>query len=305
MQMIQTQGLCKTYKSSGVKALDNVSLGAKKGIFALLGRNGAGKTTLVRILATQLTPTSGQAKVLGFDVMENAKELRKRIAVIPQEASPIPQQTPKELIYFYARLRGLGRNHAGKETERIINRLGLSSHRKIPCANLSGGLRRAVLLGMTLISKADIYFLDEPTIGLDPLARRRIWKFIREISANGKTVFLTTHYMEEAQVLADELAIIDHGKIVASGAPQEIIKVAGTRFRVTFEGEDIPDEILSYGEVAKTENGVLLYVKNAQDVASLVQLCIKQAVRFSMREVNLEDAFIKLVGTEDHAEVLE
>ncbi|MDA4121990.1 MAG: ABC transporter ATP-binding protein [Thaumarchaeota archaeon] len=294
--VIDAEDMQKTYQSS-TRALDGVSLKVRGGtVFALLGPNGAGKTTFVRIIATQLTPSGGSAKVLGHDVMKEARIVRRRIAVVPQEGRPHLLQTPFEHILTYLVCRGLDYGEARKRADAILASLNLTSYRNTICANLSGGLRQRVLIAMAMSSEADLLVLDEPTIGLDPVARLEVWNLVRKYVATGKTILLTTHYMDEAEQLADSLAIINKGKLVATGTPSEIKKRLDFTHSVTVK---TVDEDLSgfepFGRVSRAGTGtrVLTSQQGASDLASL---CLKRGLEVSVRQVTLEDVYINEVG---------
>ena len=208
MDVVEVIGLGKTYPR-GTEALKGVSFGIRKGeVFCLLGRNGAGKTTLLRILATQLRPTAGQALVLGHDVLKEPKAIRPRISVVPQEARPQMMLSAYDHIRLMCQIRGMRKAEALRRTREVMEELELWEHKDKLTADLSGGLRQRVLLGMALIADPEVLFLDEPTIGLDPVGRRQVWAMVRRLASKGVTVLLTTHYMDEAEKLAHRLAII-------------------------------------------------------------------------------------------------
>jgi ABC-2 type transport system ATP-binding protein len=216
-----TESLTKSYGGS-TKALDEVSFSApSSGIFALIGRNGAGKTTLVRILATELAPSSGSASINGIDVVKDDKKLRERIAIVPQEARTISWMTPKQSAMAYLMWRGFVHSEAKKRAEESLARLKLEKFEDTLNRKLSGGTKRKVLAAMVLASEADIIFLDEPTTGLDPISRKDFWEILREL-ARDRFIFLTTHYLEEAEQLADTLGILGWGRLVAVGAVPSI-----------------------------------------------------------------------------------
>ncbi len=203
-----------------------VDLDVDYGVIAtLLGPNGAGKTTLIRILTTELMPHGGDAYVAGFDVVRHASEVRRRIAVIPQDAKPISYMTPHEFVYSYLLLRGLPRNDAGKAARDSLEELGLWELRNTPIYQLSGGMSRRVLVAAVLASSAEVIFLDEPTVGLDAASRRVVWNSLRRYSNDGATVFLTTHYIDEAEQISDVVYLIDNGLIISRGGrPRELVE---------------------------------------------------------------------------------
>src|SRR5436309_15901860 len=185
MEVVRVEGLGKTYPG-GTKALEGVSFSIDKGeIFCLLGRNGAGKTTLLRILATQLKPTVGRASVLGHDVLSDPKAIRPHIAVVPQEARPQMMLSAYDHIYYMCLIRGRSREDARARTRKVMDDLGLWEHRDKLASDLSGGLRQRLIIAMALVADPEVLFLDEPTIGLDPLGRRSVWHMSRELTRHG------------------------------------------------------------------------------------------------------------------------
>jgi len=200
LQAIEAYNVSKIYKDTHVPALDNISLKIDKGkIFTLLGRNGAGKTTFVRICATQLLPTSGILKVLGYDVINQAEDIRKFISVVPQEGRPLRALTPWDHVYNWLKIRGEEKSIAKIKTEKILERFELLKVKDKPAMNLSGGMKQKILVAMATAVDADLLFLDEPTIGLDPVSRRQVWNLMQDLKKEGKTILLTTHYMDEAE----------------------------------------------------------------------------------------------------------
>ncbi len=294
--VIEVRNLVKVYPD-GTKALDKVSLEIRKGeLFSLLGRNGAGKTTFIRIVSTQLMPTQGDIKVFGYDVKNEPKRVRQRIAVLPQESNPAPLLTPWEHVYYYALLRGFNKSDARREAEKTLKELGLWEYRSKPTSLLSGGLRRRVLLAMVMVTNADLLLLDEPTVGLDPIIRKEIWHIIRYALKEGKTVLLTTHYMEEAEALSDRLAIIDRGKLLAAGSIDEIKAFAGAGVCITVEGKISPNKLSPYGDVVKIGKNFMVYLKSEEDANELAKQLVGMGLQVGIRPINLEDAFVKLVG---------
>src|SRR5881396_2352308 len=204
VEVVRVEGLGKTYPG-GTKALEGVSFSIDQGeIFCLLGRNGAGKTTLLRILATQLKPTVGRASVLGHDVLAEPQAIRPHIAVVPQEARPQMLLSPYDHILYFCLIRGQSRAQARERTQKVMEDLGLWEHRDKLASDLSGGLRQRLIIAMAMVADPEVLFLDEPTIGLDPLGRRSVWHMLRELTRKGATILLTTHYLDEAEMLADD-----------------------------------------------------------------------------------------------------
>jgi len=201
-------------------AVNGISFGLSKGeVFAFLGPNGAGKTTTVEILECLRAPTGGEAKVLDYDVSKRSdqSEIRKRIGVLPQDFNAIDRLTVRENIDYF----GAMYDHQ-LDADKLIELVDLKEKRDEQFKTLSGGLKQRVGLAVALVNDPALVFLDEPTTGLDPRARRDVWYVIERLKKQGKTVFLTTHYMDEAEYLADTVSIIDHGQIIASGTPNEL-----------------------------------------------------------------------------------
>ena len=280
------------------KALDGVSLSVEGGsVFALLGPNGAGKTTFVRIIATQLLPTKGTATIHGYDVVSNPKEVRKRIAVVPQEARPFSLQTPHEHVLTYLVTRGVDLEEAKRRTDSTLRSLNLHEYRNIICSNLSGGLRQRVLIAMAMSTDAELLVLDEPTIGLDPIARVEVWNLLRDyVARSGRTILLTTHYMDEAEVLSDRLAIVNKGKFIAIGTPKEIrSRVDATHVAIVKSKLSDVSEFQSFGRVLRAGASVRILTTQA-GAKELTDICLKKNLEVSVRQVDLEDVFISEVG---------
>lgn len=217
--MIEIQNLTKKFKS--LTAVNNVSLTIKKNkCFALLGLNGAGKTTLINMLSTTMLPTSGTAKIDGYDIVKNSLEVRKIINISPQETAVAKNLTVRENLEFIASLYDI--KNKTKKIDEIISKLKLNDKANVLCKNLSGGQMRRISLALGLISEPKVLFLDEPTLGLDIKARKILWETISALKGK-MTIILTTHYLEEVENLADEIGIISRGEIKVVGTPKEII----------------------------------------------------------------------------------
>ncbi|HEY4823297.1 MAG TPA: ABC transporter ATP-binding protein, partial [Candidatus Bathyarchaeia archaeon] len=230
--IVQVENLTKKY--GPLTAVDDVSFQLEKGsVFAFLGPNGAGKTTTVEILECLRSPTGGIAKVLGYDVSKRSDQaqIRKQIGVLPQDFNAIDRLTVRENVEYFGAMfdRSL-------DPDELIDLVDLSDKRKELFKKLSGGLKQRVGLAVSLVNDPQLVFLDEPTTGLDPKARRDVWKVVEQLKRKGKTVFLTTHYMDEAEFLADTVSIIDHGKIIASGTPGQLIDSHGGRKTLVIRG---------------------------------------------------------------------
>lgn len=286
MDAVSVEHLRKVYPG-GTEALADVSFKISKGrVFCLLGRNGAGKTTLLRILATQLRPSAGTAAVLGYDVVSQAKAVRERIAVVPQEARPQMMTSPYDHIYYRCLISGRSRSDARARTKEILELLGLWEHRSKLAADLSGGLRQRIIIGMALTENPELLFLDEPTIGLDPVGRRTVWNLVRHMTENGTTVMLTTHYMDEAESLADSVGIMERGKMVFLGTVEEAKAVTGMKMRVLVEP-------IAANDNSKRE---LLTPNSNQEIMEIIERGVRENMKVTFKPPSLEDAFIRLVG---------
>jgi ABC-2 type transport system ATP-binding protein len=230
---VEAAGLEKSY--GDVRVLDGVDLSVRRGsVFALLGPNGAGKTTTVKILSTLIAPDGGSARVAGLDVVRERQAVRRQISLTGQHAAVDELQTGAENLFTMARLAGLTRPRARARAAELLERFGLAEAGGRRAGTYSGGMRRRLDLAVGLVSRPAVLFLDEPTTGLDPRSRQAMWEVIGELVADGVTVFLTTQYLEEADRLAERIALIDGGRIAAEGTPAELKRrVAGPRLDVT------------------------------------------------------------------------
>lgn len=297
---IQSFNLKKIYEN-GVEALKNVSLSIKEGeLYTLLGPNGAGKTTFLRIISTQLMPTEGDAEILGHSVLKEPEEVRKHIAVVPQDAITYGNFTPWEYAYYFALLRGMSRMQAKESAEKALKSVELWHMKDRTCSTLSGGEKKRVIIASALSSDAEIFMLDEPTSGLDAVARRKVWATLRELVKEGKTILLTTHMMEEAEMVSDRLAILNHGTVLAEGSLNDIRSLVEERYRVVV-GSDA--EILqSYTEVTKIGDRFIVYLKSESEALKLVRKMLKKGSKAEAAPITLEDVFVKLVGGKNQIE---
>ncbi|HEU5354143.1 MAG TPA: ATP-binding cassette domain-containing protein [Actinocrinis sp.] len=229
---VSTRGLVKRFGDQ--VAVDAVDLEVPTGtVFGLLGPNGAGKTTIVRMLATLLSPDGGTASVCGYDVVRQAHAVRRVIGLTGQYASVDESLSGRENLYLIGRLLDMPAKAARARADQLLETFGLTDSAKKVAKNYSGGMRRRLDLAASLVGTPQVLFLDEPTTGLDPQRRNDLWDIVRELAWNGATVLLTTQYMEEAEALARQIAVMDRGRIIASGSPEELKhQVAGRRLRV-------------------------------------------------------------------------
>jgi len=223
---ITIEHLDKQY--SDVKALDDLSLQVSKGeLFGLLGPNGAGKTTTINILCGLLKPTNGSAIICGFDVEKEPSKVKELIGVCIQETAVYSFLTGAENVDLFGNLHTMDKNKLKKRSSQLLSKMGLEQDAKRKAGKYSGGMKRRLSLILALIHDPQIAFLDEPTVAMDPQSRHAVWDFVKELKAQGKTIILTTHYMEEAEELCDRVGIIDHGKLIAIGSPKKLIAENG------------------------------------------------------------------------------
>jgi ABC-2 type transport system ATP-binding protein len=295
---IDATRVTKIYKGTSQAALKDVSLKVQAGkIFTLLGRNGAGKTTFVRICATQLMPSSGTVSVLGYDAVRQAKQVRDLVSIVPQEGRPLRALTPWDHVYNWLQIRGDSKEKARDKTEEILHKLEMYEARDRPAMNLSGGMKQKILVAMAMASDAQLLFLDEPTIGLDPVSRRQVWSAIKDWKNKGRSVLLTTHYMDEAEMLSDYIIIIDKGMVIAEGTIQELRKVIPQNIRVDIARDGLDMENLkSYGSVVDTGAGMLRIFTFESAVRELSELALRKNLSFTVSPVTLDDVFVYLMG---------
>jgi ABC-2 type transport system ATP-binding protein len=295
---IHTDRLRKEYPGAprDTPALADLSLDVPTGrVYGVIGRNGAGKTTFLRIAATQLERTSGTAEVLGLDVDRDERAIRSRIACVPQEARPLYFLNVEEVVYLYLKMRGLDATESRRRTRDALEQLTLTEYRRRSVSRLSGGLRRRVLCAMVLASDAEVLFLDEPTTGLDPIARREVWQAIRRAIREQRTILLTTHYLDEAEALSTRLALFERGRLVLEGTPEDLRSRVRYPYRVTVLGSYPREELESYGKVSAIEGGFLVFAREP-DARELARRALERGNRVNMGPVSLEDIFLDVVG---------
>jgi ABC-2 type transport system ATP-binding protein len=298
MLAISAEGVSKKYKGLSQTALNNVSLAAESGqIHTLLGRNGAGKTTFVRICATQLMPTQGRIKVLGYDVINEADKVRRLISIVPQEGRPLRALTPWDHVYNWLQIRGEKKQIAKEKTEQILQKLDLYEAKDRPAMNLSGGMKQKILVAMAMAVDAQLLFLDEPTIGLDPVSRRQVWSSIKEWKKEGKSILLTTHYMDEAEMLSDNIVIIDSGKVIAKGTIKELRMTIPQNLRVDITRDNLDTEMFeSFGSVIESGDDTIRIFTFESAVKELTDFAIQKNLSFTVSPITLDDVFVSLVG---------
>jgi ABC-2 type transport system ATP-binding protein len=307
--MIRTTDLRRTFTSrkGDVEAVRGVDLVVGAGeIFGFLGPNGAGKTTTLRMLATLLAPTSGTATVAGADLTREPGEVRRRIGYVPQGGSTDPSETGRGELVIQGRLYGLSKGDAERRAAEVLATLDLEGAADRYINTYSGGMKRRLDVGLGIVHRPAVLFLDEPTTGLDPQARARMWDEIRELRGQGTTVFLTTHYLEEADALADRLAIIDQGKIVAEGTADELKRqVAGDVVTLGVNGatESVLETVRTQPFVreASGEDGfVRLYVDRGETAVPQLLRVLDgaglEAASIALHRPSLDDVFLRQTG---------
>jgi ABC-2 type transport system ATP-binding protein len=295
---IEVEKLTKRY--GDLLAVNDISFNVRKGeVFALLGPNGAGKTTTVEIIDTIRTPTSGKASILGMDVTKKKHEIVPRIGVLPQGFSSFDRITVRETIQYFSRLFCC----RDTDIDRLIELVNLTDKAQEQYKNLSGGLMQRLGIAIALVNDPEVVFLDEPSTGLDPRARREVWKLLLGLKNKGKTVFLTTHYMEEAEFLADTVAIISKGKIIAMGSPEALIESNANYLVLTLKpvDEKVIEIVRKMGfePVRDNHSDIKVRVEHMDDVQKILNT-MKDAgallLSLDVRKPNLEEVFLKLTG---------
>ena len=298
--VIQAEGLTKSYGDHRV--VDGVSLSIRRGeCFGLLGPNGAGKTTTLRLLLGLIAPDGGKLTLLGHDVPDHAREARLRVGVVPQMDNLDPDFTVTENLMVYGRYFGMKDSEIEARLPELLEFANLTHKANAKVPTLSGGMKRRLTVARALVNDPDVIFLDEPTTGLDPQARHLIWQRLRELTARGKTLLLTTHFMDEAERLCHRLAVMDEGRVISQGSPREliadniepqVIEVFGEH-ATAWANEHAGHHAQRFEVSGET---AFCYVNDAQPL--LNELQGQPQLRYLHRPANLEDVFLKLTGRE-------
>jgi len=299
---IQASNLNKVFKkrsSNVVKALIDFEIKIPKGsIYGLLGPNGAGKSTFINILGGLVKKDTGQIIIEGLDIDKFSKQTRQKIGIVPQELNIDPFFTPFELLELQAGLYGIRKKD--RRTEEILSKVGLLDQKDAYARTLSGGMRRRLLVAKSLVHDPDIIILDEPTAGVDVELRQNLWKYIRELNKSGKTICLTTHYLEEAEKLCETITIINKGKVIKTDTKNNLLNLMGTK-TVIFEltkYNKIPDELKIYNPKLIQNKLVINYDKNKKTLSDIIKIFDKNNITFneiSTEESDLEEIFVKLI----------
>lgn len=279
-EVITTRNLTKKYKE--VCAVDDLNLQVNSGeIFGFLGPNGAGKTTTIRVLTTLAKPTSGSVWITGFDATKEPDKVKRVIGVVQQHLTLDLDLNVKENMELHARLHHIGGSERQKRIAELIDYVGLTKQSKRMVTELSGGMKKAVMIARALIHRPKVLFLDEPTVGLDVQMRRRIWDLIRRLNSDGTTIFLTTHYIEEAEALCNRVGIVNQGRLIALGKPAELRQKVGL----------IAVETLVEGKFTRYQ-----YFPDRDAATKYVQSLSPDVKTIIIRDSSLEDVFVELTG---------
>ncbi len=300
---IQTFNLTKIF--NGLVAVDGIDLNIKKGeLFALLGPNGAGKTTTINMLCCLLKPTSGTAQIMGYDINRQPFKIKGIIGVSPQETAISERLNPQENLNLIGEIHGMNPRELKSRSQQLLETMGLADRAKDQVRKFSGGMKRRLSIMMALVHNPEILFLDEPTLGLDPQARRIMWEYIARLKED-KTILLTTHYMDEADFLADRISIVDKGKIVALGTSAELKTSMLEKHTMIIYAQNLTQQVIKemrarYAEV-ETTNGTMTISAQKLDFKEIVDLLHTSGatVRSAyIKEPTLEDVFLHITGKE-------
>jgi ABC-2 type transport system ATP-binding protein len=304
---IETRELSKTFGET--RALDRLELIVRGGsVYGLLGPNGAGKTTAIRVLTTLIKPSAGSARVLGLDVVREAAAVRQKVSLTGQYASVDEDLTGHENLVLVCRLLGMSWTDARRRASELLEAFDLSDAAKQQVRTYSGGMRRRIDIAASLVSRPEILFLDEPTTGLDPRSRNQVWDLVRQIAADGTTVLLTTQYLEEADRLAERMAVVDHGRVIAEGTSLELkASIGGSALRFQLanpeqreQAKELVTGLLGDGILPNTDPTALsIKVSDASAAAEVLSALSRARIQltdFSLGSPSLDDVFFSLTG---------
>ncbi|MBO3841243.1 MAG: ABC transporter ATP-binding protein [Candidatus Brockarchaeota archaeon] len=309
MNAIEAYDLTKVYPN-GTIGNNKVSVEVKDGeIFVFLGPNGAGKTTFVRMVTTELKPTSGRLFVMGYDVLKNPIKIKEIIGVVPQGAHPFFDLTVEEHVFYLVRLRGFSKEQALKITKKAIQIQELEEYRRKLVHTLSSGLQKRVLIASALAHEPKILILDEPTAGLDPVARKNMLEYLKQLKKKGTTILFTTHYVDEAEKIADRIGIIRNGRLILCKSPKEIITDVGYRHKLIIFKSNVDFSKIENMFVAKREDVKITRDADAvelrfseiseKSMLELFRFLKQNDLKFIFSHVSLEDIYIETMGGKD------
>ncbi|MGB3715294.1 MAG: ABC transporter ATP-binding protein [Candidatus Promineifilaceae bacterium] len=305
---IRVEGLYRHFGDT--KAVDGISFTTERGeIFSLLGPNGAGKSTTLSILACLLQPDRGEAWVMGHSVTEDPRDVKAAIGVVPQEIALYEDLSARENLIFWGKMYGMRGSPLKQRVDEVLDLVGLTKRQKERVGKYSGGMKRRVNLAIALLHKPPLIIMDEPTVGIDPQSRRHILDGVKELNREGISVLYTTHYMEEAQELSNHIAIMDEGKLVATGTHEELVEIVGEQDRIdlhlSHEPESVLDswrELKGVSQVSATDSSASLLVDDSNRVLPQVfEVATSAGLRITsveIQEPNLETVFLHLTGRE-------
>lgn len=303
---LQVRGLRKVYGK--LVAVRELTFEIRTGeVFGLLGPNGAGKTTTISMIATQLRPSAGDALVFGHSVVADTRRVRQLVGLVPQEVSLYPQLTARENIKFFGRMYGVPENTLAARVNALLELVGLENRHSEPVAEFSGGMKRRLNLAVSLVHDPKLLLLDEPTVGVDPHSREKIFSIVHALRAQGKSILYTTHYMEEAERLCDRIGIMDEGAIIAMGPLPDLLNEAGCSEVIDIRGlpEDFDRGSLhalpGVCRVESLNDGLRLFVHRAVPALEPLHHCLQRVadrVTVEIAPISLENLFLRLTGKE-------
>lgn len=303
---VEITGLSKAFQD--VQAVQEADIKIQKGeIFSLLGPNGAGKSTTISMLSCLLEPDSGEAWVMGHSILDQCAEVRKSIGVVPQEIALYPDLSARENLIFWGRMYGLRGDQLNSRADEVLSVIGLVDRQRDKVETYSGGMKRRVNIGVALMHRPELIIMDEPTVGIDPQSRRHILDNVKALNQKGMTVLYTTHYMEEAEELSDHIAVMDRGKVIASGTHDELVEIVGELDRIDLQVHTTAAVVLEDWEAVSgvkqvsAENGTitLLMEDSNKVLPDLFRTASSKGIRISsvdIQEPNLEAVFLHLTG---------
>jgi ABC-2 type transport system ATP-binding protein len=306
--VLEVQSLRKEF--GDLVAVDGISFEIQEGeIFGFLGPNGAGKTTSISMICGLLTPTAGEIHVEGVSILKNPREVKRRLGVVPQEVAIYEELSARENLSFWGGIFGMRGKLLRSRVDELLEQVGLEERAKEPTKNFSGGMKRRLNLALGLVHDPKLILLDEPTVGIDPQARRNILDVVRNIVTSGRTVLYTTHYLEEAEELCDRLAIIDHGKILSQGTVADLKTQLGEGSLLTVQGTfpaaELSEAVTKVKGLLPIEiddnRAMLLVARDGPGVSHSLEGLFARGLTFddiTIKEPNLEDLFLKLTGRE-------